>query len=67
MRRTSRNVDLPGCDAAILLNHDMLELRLSHPWCLSLDEAESLQTRFDDILVRADNRKRAIDRSCLLP
>src|SRR5262249_62225843 len=33
---TSRNVDLPGCDPVILLNHDMLELRLSHPWSLSV-------------------------------
>jgi len=62
MPRPSRNVDLPGCDAVILLNHDMLELRLSHPWCLSVGEAESLQTRFAGFVEKSDRLPRTICR-----
>ena len=58
MPRTSRNVDLPACDAVILLNHDMLELMLSHPWCLSVGEAESLQTRFAGFVEKSDRLPR---------
>src|SRR5262245_35329261 len=60
MPRPSRNVDLPGGDAVILLNHDMLELRLSHPWCLSVGEAESLQTRFAGSVEKSDRLPRTI-------
>jgi deoxyribonuclease V len=57
-----RNVDLPGGDAVILLNHDMLELRLAHPWCLSVGEAESLQTRFAEFVEKSDRLPRTICR-----
>ena len=53
---------MPGCNAAILLNHNMLELRLSHPWCLSVGEAESLQTRFARFVEKSDRLPRTICR-----
>ena len=40
----------------------MLELRLSHPWCLSVGEAESLQTRFAGFVEKSDRLPRTICR-----
>ena len=40
----------------------MLEFRLSHPWCLSVGEAESLQTRFAGFVEKSDRLPRTICR-----
>ena len=38
----------------------MLEFRLSHPWCLSVGGAESLQTRFAGFVEKSDRLPKTI-------
>src|SRR5262249_20449393 len=40
----------------------MLEPILSHPWCLSVGEAETLQARFAGLVERSDRLPRTIGR-----
>src|SRR5215475_11335595 len=52
----------PGCEAVVLPNCDMLEPILSHPWCLAVGEAETLQARFAGLVEKSDRLPSTIGR-----
>jgi deoxyribonuclease V len=60
-RRLRRDPNPIPCNA-YLLNCDMLKSRLSHRWCLSVDEAKTMQARLAGLVQRSDRLPPTISR-----